>query len=356
MMLKITVKTLDSRNYQFEADDDWTVSRFKEHIQDTVNVPSNEQRLIFCGRVLQNDKKLTEYDCDGKVIHLVRRPPPSLDTPQASATIVVTSEAGLSGFHIPVSIPLAINAASHILSGVFGIQSDINQTAQQQNEAQPSQRIPSTIQVMMDIDIDDSSSSHPESSRYHDARDSVAASQAQTVTSRPLSSSHPARVQEQSPTSGHSGNTGASTPRVVYTREQIMQVLQNHPSWIPIIEADINYMEQQSRSIVNCPPYFSDAYLSSVPRKRRRLLTATPDRVLILHPSPSQAIVNLLRRAIVSSNLPTDPQDHLLTSIANDQDLQDAYEDYLKAAVEARLKTDYDYCPEKFENSSKYFK
>lgn len=77
MVLEIIVKTLDSQNYQFQADDSWTVLQFKEHIQPTINIPSNEQRLIFCGRVLQNDKKLTDCDCNGKVIHLVRRPPPT---------------------------------------------------------------------------------------------------------------------------------------------------------------------------------------------------------------------------------------------------------------------------------------
>lgn len=81
MVIKITIKTLDSKNYQFEAQDDWIVSQFKDHIKETVNVVPIEQRLIFCGRVLQNDKKLTDYDCNDKVIHLVRRPPPSLDQP-----------------------------------------------------------------------------------------------------------------------------------------------------------------------------------------------------------------------------------------------------------------------------------
>lgn len=80
MVLDVTVKTLDSQNYQFQVDKSFTVEQFKNHIQSDVGVPANEQRLIFCGRVLQNDKKLSECDCNGKVIHLVRRPPPSLDS------------------------------------------------------------------------------------------------------------------------------------------------------------------------------------------------------------------------------------------------------------------------------------
>lgn len=85
MVLNITVKTLDSQNYHFEANDDWTVIQFKEHIQPSVDVLPAEQRLIFCGRALQDDKKLTEYDCGGKVVHLVRRPPPPIENNNPSS-------------------------------------------------------------------------------------------------------------------------------------------------------------------------------------------------------------------------------------------------------------------------------
>lgn len=87
-MIDVTVKTLDSKVKNYSVDDSITVKEFKERISGSVGVPAERQRLIFRGKVLNDDKDLNQNGpVHGKVLHLVERlPVPNNTSTRTAAT------------------------------------------------------------------------------------------------------------------------------------------------------------------------------------------------------------------------------------------------------------------------------
>ncbi|XP_060599350.1 large proline-rich protein BAG6-like isoform X2 [Ruditapes philippinarum] len=114
-MLDVTVKTLDGQNRSFSVPENTTVRQFKEKISNSISILPDTQRLIFQGRVLQDDKLLKDYDVHGKVVHVVLRPPPGSGRPAGNDN------------HQPSTAPPGRDVNS-VVVGSFSLPSDIIDT------------------------------------------------------------------------------------------------------------------------------------------------------------------------------------------------------------------------------------
>ncbi|XP_078146530.1 large proline-rich protein BAG6 isoform X2 [Centroberyx gerrardi] len=140
-MIEVTVKTLDSQSRSYKVRGELTVKEFKEHIASSVEIPVDKQRLIYQGRVLQDDRTLTEYNVDSKVIHLVERAPPQT-TMSGSGGGGVSSggaEGGPSTSHTSTAsqgAPHDRNGNSYVMLGTFNLPVNIMDPQQIQMSVQ----------------------------------------------------------------------------------------------------------------------------------------------------------------------------------------------------------------------------
>ena len=70
----IYIKTLTGRTFTIEAVESDTIEDIKEKVQDVDATPIDQQRLIFAGKQLENDRTLAEYNIQREsTIHMVLR-------------------------------------------------------------------------------------------------------------------------------------------------------------------------------------------------------------------------------------------------------------------------------------------
>lgn len=103
----IVVQTLAGKDIRVRITNDWTTYDLKTEISRSEGIPVDQQRIIFGGKLLEDEDLLVDYNIRREsTLHLVLRIPPRTTnaTDQSSFTIVVQT---LTGKNIPVLVTSA---------------------------------------------------------------------------------------------------------------------------------------------------------------------------------------------------------------------------------------------------------
>eukprot|EP00292_Cryptomonas_paramecium_P032418 CAMPEP_0113681034 /NCGR_PEP_ID=MMETSP0038_2-20120614/11722_1 /TAXON_ID=2898 /ORGANISM="Cryptomonas paramecium" /LENGTH=77 /DNA_ID=CAMNT_0000599625 /DNA_START=147 /DNA_END=380 /DNA_ORIENTATION=+ /assembly_acc=CAM_ASM_000170 len=70
--MQIKVKTLTGKEIEFDIEPTDTVRRIKERVEEKEGIPPQQQRLIFGGKQMHDDKTASDYNLEGgSTLHLV---------------------------------------------------------------------------------------------------------------------------------------------------------------------------------------------------------------------------------------------------------------------------------------------